>query len=71
MTVTVLKIHFPKQKPKIINYRDYRTFSNEEFCTSILSHANVMETQDINSFQELCINLLNSIAPKKRKIHSC
>ena len=67
MTVTVLKIHFPKQKPKIINYRDYRTFSNEEFCTSILSHANVMETQDINSFQELCINLLNSIAPKKKK----
>ena len=26
ITVTVIKTHFEKQKPKIINYRDYKFF---------------------------------------------
>ena len=31
MIVTILKIYFQKREAKVINYRDYRNFLNEEF----------------------------------------
>ena len=31
LTTTVLKQYFPKKKPKIVNYKDYRNFRNDEF----------------------------------------
>ena len=31
LTITVLKQYFPKLKPKIVNYRDYQNFQNNEF----------------------------------------
>ena len=36
MIVTVLKIYFQKREAKVINYRDYRNFSNEEFRQQVL-----------------------------------
>ena len=30
MTLTVMKTHFQKQKPKFMNYSDYRNFSERE-----------------------------------------
>ena len=37
MIVTVMKSHFQKKEPKIIQYRDYNNFSAEEYCQYILS----------------------------------
>ena len=34
--VTVLKIYLQKREVKVINYRDYRNFSNEEFRQQVL-----------------------------------
>ena len=31
MVVTVLKTSFDKQKPNVVNYRDYRNFRDEVF----------------------------------------
>ena len=31
MIVTILKVYFQKREAKVINYRDYRNFSNEKF----------------------------------------
>ena len=31
LTTTVLKQYFPKVKPKVVNYRDYLNFGNDEF----------------------------------------
>ena len=31
LTLTVLKIHFKKQKPLVVTYRGYKNFSNETF----------------------------------------
>ena len=67
MTVTVLNMHFSKQKPKIITYRDYRMFSNVDFRTTILNSVDINEFSDIESLQELCINLLNKFDPTKKK----
>ena len=37
MTLTVMKYYFKKQEPKIVNYRDYKTFSNDIFQQEVLS----------------------------------
>ena len=36
MIATVLKIYFQKREAKVINYRDYRKFANEEFRQQVL-----------------------------------
>ena len=35
-TLTVLKIHYKKQKPLVVTYRDYKNFSNKTFRTELL-----------------------------------
>ena len=35
MVVTFLKTTFLKSKPKVITYRDYRTFDNDKFKTDL------------------------------------
>ena len=37
MIVTVMKSHFQKKEPKIIQYRDYNNFSAEEYRQYIIS----------------------------------
>ena len=37
LTLTVLKIHYKKQKPLVVTYGDYKNFSNETFQTELLS----------------------------------
>ena len=52
-TTTVLKQYFPKPKPKIVNYRDYRNFRNDEFRAEldneILKH-NINNSNRIPTF---------------------
>ena len=35
MTISVLKMHFRKLPPKVINYRDFKKFDNEKFMDSL------------------------------------
>ena len=42
MIVTVLKIYFQEREAKVINYRDYRNFSNEEFRQQVLKDISKM-----------------------------
>ena len=36
IVATVLKIYFQKKKARLFNYRDYGSFSNEEFRQQVL-----------------------------------
>ena len=67
LTIKVLKQYFPKPKPKIVNYRDYRNFRNEEFRTEL---DNKILKHDINNieyqhFLNIFIEILNKYAPMK------
>ena len=69
LTTTVLKQDFPKPKPKIVNYRDYRNFRNDEFRAEldneVLKHdINIIEYQH---FLNILIEILNKHAPMKVK----
>ena len=72
-----MKSHFRKLEPKIINYRNYRYFSNGRFfssgrfrekVTSELSKV-VLENSDkgFNKFLGVCNEALNMYAPLKKK----
>ena len=37
MSLTVMKVYYNKQKPKIIQYREYKDFSNEAFMHELES----------------------------------
>ena len=38
MTVTVMRKTFKKMRPRVINYRSYRDFSNETFRVSLINN---------------------------------
>ena len=56
LIITVLKQYFPKPKPKIVYYRDYRNFRNDEFraeLDEILKHDNIEYQHFLNIFIEI------------------
>ena len=70
MTVSVLKMHFRKLPPKIISYRDFKSFENERFTDSVilaLNSRNIDYAKNPDVFFEVCQNELNHHAPRKRK----
>ena len=69
LTITVLKQYFPKLKPKVVNYRDYQNFRNNEFRAELDNemlkhHLGNMEYQH---FLNIFIEILNKHAPMKQK----
>ena len=71
MIATVLKICFQKREAKVINYRDCRNFSNEEFRPQVLKDIlKTTQSGDIvsyESFLSIFQQALDSRAPKKQK----
>ena len=67
LTTTVLKQYFPKLKSKVVNYRDYRKFWNNEFRSQldneILKHD--ISNMDYQRFLSVFIETLNKLAPMK------
>ena len=52
LTLTVLKTHFPRLKPNILNYRDYKGFVNDYFRSELLEEINSSDS-DITNFKDL------------------
>ena len=71
MTLTVLKSSFAKQKPRILNYRDYRFVNNTLFRDQILNKLRDSNFQisdkGLKHFKETCLSVLNTIAPLKSR----
>ena len=70
MVVTIMKTTFRKFKPKIINYRKYKNFSNDIFRDSLLeelSQVRINNDDDgFNNFLRICRNTLDRFAPRKK-----
>ena len=70
MIVTVLEIYFQKREAKVINYRDYRNFRDEEFRQVLKDILKTTHNGDIvsyESFLSICQRVLDSRTPKKQK----
>ena len=70
MAVTVLRSYFLKAEPKIIMYRDYEKFSNNEFRSIInTNNENLQNSNDtsLSSFMHVCKEAFDKVAPLKQK----
>ena len=69
LTTTVLKQYFLKPKRKIVNYRDYRNFQNDEFRVEldneILKHG--ISNIEYQHFLNIFIKVFNKDGPIKIK----
>ena len=67
-----MKTSFRKLKPKIINYRKYKKFSNDIFRDTLLvelSQVRINNDDDaFNKFLRICRNTLDRISLRK-KVH--
>ena len=69
LTVTVLKMFFKKQSPKVISYRNYKFFSNDLFRTDLINEISshgILEG-DLTGFLNACKKSLDYHAPHKSK----
>ena len=69
LVVTALKLYFPKQKPNIQTFRDYKIFQNDLFRSELdyeLSKLHVCNLE-FEHFLNIFIEILNKHAPIKEK----
>ena len=66
MTITMMKLYFPKQRPKVIEYRNYKKFSNVDFQRDLLKMINVNDC-NLSTFLDASLKTLNRYAPIKKK----
>ena len=66
MTGTVMKKTFKKMRPRVINYRSYRDFSNETFRVSLINNLSnevfVNNDDGLEKFFKTTVDTLNSFA---------
>ena len=65
-----METSFRKLKPKIINYRKYKNFSNDIFRDSLSEESQVRINNDdhgLNNFLRIFGNTLDRFAPRKEK----
>ena len=69
MIVTVLKTTYKKTGPTVINYRDYKNFSEQTFKRELKEELDSIEQTDLDysSFQNCFEKVLDKHAPMKKK----
>ena len=71
ITVTVLKSYLEKKQPKIISYRDFGKFSNNDLKTQILRDFSTLHLSSDSPFLDLyvdiCAKAIDMYVPKKKK----
>ena len=70
MTVTVLRAFFKKAEPKVISYRDYKNFTNDNFrllLEELGGNFDFTNETALDSFLDICREALNKTAPLKQK----
>ena len=69
LTITSLKQYFPKQKPVIIQFRDYSNFDLCVFKSELSRRFTIIGNKDLKyqTFENTFTDMLNQIAPMKKK----
>ena len=69
LVVTVLKITYKKSKPKIITYRNYKSFNNDGFRNALQQIQCNADNCDINfdKFMSSCRKILDQHAPQEKR----
>ena len=68
MIVTVMKYTVPKDRPKIVQYRDYKKFTENSFRIELKEILQKQIISDYNTFERIFLEVLNKHAPPKKKV---
>ena len=68
MVVTVMKTTFPKAKPKVVQYRDYKNFNLQNFRRDLRSKIREEPINTYDAFEDIFMLTLNNHAPQKSKV---
>ena len=71
MVITVMKIFYKKQKPKIIQYRSYKSFDNQVFQRELNSELLKIDLNnaELSEFTEIFLSILDKYAPKNKSLY--
>ena len=69
LVVTVLKMYYKKQKPKIFQYRNYKIFNEESFKNELNRELTLIDLNnaELADFQDIYLSVLNKHTPVKHK----
>ena len=69
MVLTVLKTTYQKAWPTVVNYRDYKNFSEQTFKQDLREELEIIKSSDLSydSFQNCFEKVLDKHAPMKKK----
>ena len=68
MVVTVLKTTFLKSKPRMITYRDYRSFDNDKFKTDLKNSLRARNVSFYLVYKEIFVHVLRRHVPIKQEV---
>ena len=72
MIVAVMKMHFPKIKPRVIRYQKYKIFNNDAFVNTLrrelTKQKKVLDEKALDAFSdsEICATFLDKHAQQKK-----
>ena len=66
LTVTMMRMYFKKAKPKIVTYRCYKNFNEENFRMELRNNLDI-EQLEYKYFEEIFLRTLDKHAPIKEK----
>ena len=69
MTVTVLRPFLKKAEPKVISYRDYKNFTNDNFqlfIDELSGNLKISNKTALDSFLNICREAVNEKTPLKQ-----
>ena len=71
MVITVMKVFYKKQKPKIIQYRSYKNFDNQVFQRELNSELLKIDLNnaELSEFTEIFLSILDKYAPKNKSLY--
>ena len=71
MTVTVMKIYFKKQGPRVIRYRDHKRFNTQSFRQVVFAnlHEENVNINQLEKFLDVFKKVFDIHAPIKKALH--
>ena len=66
LVVSIMKLSYKKRPPHMINYRDYKSFSNEYLKNSLNEKLVNNPELDYSNFEVIVLNLLSFQAPPSK-----
>ena len=70
LTLTVMKMNYQKQVPKVIYYRNYKFFDNQSFRADLLKKVSmhgIYHDVDCKTFEDIFLDTLDMHAPLKKR----